>query len=116
VKDKVRAIKDAPKLKHVSELRTFLAMVNYYGKFLPDLSTVLAPLYQLLHKDCTWKWRPAQEKPFKEVKALLQSTQLQVHFDQDKEIILSCDASPYGVGAVLSHQMEYGSEKPIGFA
>ena len=47
------------------------------------------------------------------MKALLQSPKLLVHFDQDKEIILSCDASPYGVGAVLCHQME---EKRIGFA
>ncbi|XP_029551127.1 uncharacterized protein K02A2.6-like [Salmo trutta] len=116
VEDKVRAIKDAPNPKNGSELRSFLGMVNYYGKFLPELSTVLAPLYQLLHKDCKWKWGPAQEKAFKEVKALLQSAQLLVHFDQDKEIILSCDASPYGVGAVLSHQMEDGSERPIGFA
>ncbi|KAK6310310.1 hypothetical protein J4Q44_G00183650, partial [Coregonus suidteri] len=103
VEDKVRAIKDAPNPKNVSELRSFLGMVNYYGKFLPELSTVLAPLYQLLHKDCKWKWGLAQEKAFKEVKALLQSAQLLVHFDQDKEIILSCDATPYGVGAVLSH-------------
>ncbi len=51
VEEKVRAIKGAPNPKNVAELRSFLGLVNYYGKFLPDLLTVLAPLYQLLHKN-----------------------------------------------------------------
>ncbi|KAL7842144.1 hypothetical protein SRHO_G00238330 [Serrasalmus rhombeus] len=116
VKDKVRAVKEAPNLKNVTELRSFLGMVNYYGKFLQDLSKVLAPLYKLLHNDTKWQWCEEQEKAFKEVKELLQSAKLLVHFDPDKEVTLACDASPYGVGAVLSHVMEDGSEKPIGFA
>ena len=44
------------------------------------------------------------------------SSQLLVHFDPKLEIRLACDASAYGVGAVLSHRMPDGSEQPVGFA
>ena len=116
VEDKVRAIKEAPSPKNVTELRSFLGMVNYYGKFLQDLSKVLAPLYNLLHNDTKWQWCVEQEQAFKEVKELLHSAKLLVHYDPEKDIVLSCDASPYGLGAVLSHVMKNGSEKPVGFA
>ena len=46
---KVRSIVEAPELRSVGELRSFLGMVNYYGKFLPDLATPLSPMYQLLY-------------------------------------------------------------------
>lgn len=38
-----------------------------------------------------------------------------MHFDPGKDVILSCDPSPYGVGAVLSHRMKDGTEKPISY-
>ena len=37
--EKVKAIKEAPSPKNVTELRAFLGIINYYGKFLPNLST-----------------------------------------------------------------------------
>ena len=48
-------------------------------------------------------------------KELVQSNQVLVHYDQKKEVILSTDDSAYGVGAVLSHIMEDGSERPIAY-
>ena len=91
-------------------------MVNYYAKFLPDLASVLAPLYTLLQNSTTWKWGHKQEEAFKEVKSLLKSGRVLVHFDDKLPLVLSCDASPYGLGAVLAHRMSDGTERPVGFA
>ena len=114
--DKVRAIRDAPSPTNVKELRSWLGLLNYYGRFLRNLSTTLAPLHVLLRKETKWCWGNEQASAFEAAKQLLQSDSLLVHFDPDKPLLLACDASPYGVGAVLSHQMEDGSERPIAFA
>ena len=49
--EKVEAIRKASEPSDVTQLKSFLGAVNYYGKFLPDLSSILAPLYKLLKKD-----------------------------------------------------------------
>ena len=113
---KIATVAEAPKPTGVAELRSFLGIVNYYGKFLPDLATTAAPLYNLLRKNTQWQWGKIQQSAFEKVKALLQSSDLLVHYDPEKEIILAADASLLGVGAVLSHLMEDGSERPIAYA
>ena len=45
--EKVKVIKDAPKLRNASELKSYLRILSYYSKFLPNLSTLLADLYEL---------------------------------------------------------------------
>ena len=52
--EKVQAIVDALQPKNVTQLKSFLGMLNYYGKFLPNLSTQLAPLHGLLKKNSQW--------------------------------------------------------------
>lgn len=100
----------------MSQLKSFLGLVNYYGKFLPHLSNTLAPLYRLLQKETPWSWGREQEKSFQSAKAQLTSDCVLVHYDPEKELILACDASPYGVGAVLSHRMEDKQDRPVAFA
>ena len=91
-KKKVEAVLATPTPKDVSQVRSFLGLMNYYGRFLPNLSSVLAPLYRLLHKAVKWRWHKEEEDSFREAKELLISTKLLVHFDPDKELILTCDA------------------------
>ena len=113
---KVKAVVDAPDPRNISELRSFLGMVNYYGKFLPNLATTLSPLYHLLRQTTSWRWGPKQKRAFRKVKRLLKSSRVLTHFDDQLPLLLECDASPYGLGAVLSHEMPDGSERPICFA
>ena len=115
-KEKIRAVAEAPAPQTVTQLRSFLGLINYYGKILPQLSSTLAPLYSLLQKNAKWTWNEHQQKAFEEAKSQLTSSCLLVHFDPTKELLLACDASPYGIGAVLSHRMTDGSDKPIAFA
>ena len=67
---KVRAIREAPAPQNVPQLRSFLGMVNYYGKFIKDVSSNLAPLYRLLQKKTQWKWGIQERKAFETVKPL----------------------------------------------
>ena len=113
---KTRAILEAPTPKNVSQLRSFLGMVNYYGKFVDNLSTRLAPLHQLLQKDAPWKWETQQTKAFEEVRQLLDKVPILGHYNPEKPLTLATDTLPYGIGAVLSHSMPDRAEKPMAYA
>ena len=115
-KEKVRAIQEAPQPRNVSELRSFLGIINYYGKFLPNLSTKLRPLYQLLKRGTRWHWDKSRAEAFEAAKNALQDDTLLVHYDGNRQLVLACDASPYGLGTVLSHIMDDGQERPIAYA
>ena len=114
--EKIKAIRDAPPPKDVTQLCSFLGLINYYGKFLSQLSSTLSPLYRLTQKNAKWNWGPEQQKAFEQAKTSLSSESLLEHYNPEKELILACDASPYGVGAVLSHRSENGQERPIAYA
>jgi len=63
---KLKAIVEAPAPHNISQLKSFLGRINYYSKFLPNLSTQLAPLYSVLQKNATWKWGKGQQQAFEE--------------------------------------------------
>ena len=115
-KSKINAIVKCKTPANVSDLRSFLGLVNYYHKFLPNLSTVLHPLYELLEKNAQFVWSANCQKAFEEVKTLISSDLVLAHYDPKVSLKIECDASPVGVGAVLSHVYDDGSERPIAFA
>ncbi|XP_057695377.1 uncharacterized protein K02A2.6-like [Corythoichthys intestinalis] len=113
---KTKAIVDAPAPENVSQLRSFLGLLNYYGRFIPNLASLLKPLHELLCKDVKWKWTNECNKAFRNAKNALISSEVLTHFNPSYPIQLACDASPYGVGAVISHVFPNEDERPIAFA
>ena len=114
--DKLQAIVDAPAPRNVNELRSFLGLLNYYRKFIPQSATILHPLNALLCKNAKWNWGPECQKSFESAKAALSSSSLLAHYNPTLPIRLAGDASAYGIGAVIAHVMPDGSERPVAFA
>ena len=114
--DKTAAVVNVPRPQNVTEVRSFLGLVNYYHKFLPNLATILHPLNQMLESNYQWYWTDRCEEAFQKVKVMIASDLVLTHYDPKLPLQLACDASPVGIGAVLSHVMPDGTERPIAFA
>ena len=113
---KVDAILKAPIPQNTQQLRSFLGLLHYYGKFLQNLSSLLHPLNQLLKSNAQWKWSVECQEAFEQAKKQLASAPVLAHYDVTQKLKLAADASAYGLGAVISHVYEDGSEKPIAYA
>ena len=113
--ERVKGIVEAPSPKNKSELKSFLGMITFNARFMPSLSTMLHPLYKLLHDDTPWKWTKTCQQAFNKAKLSVSQAPVLVHYDVSKPIKLYCDASPYGVGACMMHVIN-GKEQPIAYA
>ncbi|XP_041374692.1 uncharacterized protein K02A2.6-like [Gigantopelta aegis] len=111
---KVVAINDMKAPTNVSELKQFLGMVNFLGKYVPNLSDILQPLNSLLRSDTVWTWDHSQKEAFQNVKKQISSPPNLAFYDVTKPVIVSADASSYGIGGILLQ--EHGTElKPVAF-
>ncbi|XP_014667918.1 PREDICTED: uncharacterized protein K02A2.6-like [Priapulus caudatus] len=110
--NRVIAIVAAPKPKDVTQVRAFLGMLTFYLRFLPHLASTLEPLHRLLKKGYVFSWGTDQDRAFNVAKELLRKAPVLTHYDVHKPLLLTCDASAYGVGAVLAHEID-GDEHPV---
>ena len=115
--DKVEAIVNFPTPKNQQELSSFCGMIKYYHRFLPRVSEVMAPLYTLekSKSDVEWKWGEEEDDAFQNAKQLLMSNSLLVHYDPTLPLYITCDASAYGIGAVLEQKAQ-GILQPVCYA
>ncbi|XP_030757203.1 uncharacterized protein K02A2.6-like [Sitophilus oryzae] len=111
----IRVVRDAPKPIIPEELQLFLGKATYYNSFIPDLSTRDRPLRDMLLKD-PFIWTPEDNKAYGEIKNALTSPQVLIQYDPTLPLLLATDASKTGLGAVLSHRLSNGQERPIAYA
>uniref|UniRef100_A0A5S6QPA1 RNA-directed DNA polymerase n=1 Tax=Trichuris muris TaxID=70415 RepID=A0A5S6QPA1_TRIMR len=110
------AITNMPVPTNVTQLRSFLGMINHYGQFIANLCYVRAPLDRLLQKDVKVEWTNNCQQAFEKVISIVASDLLITHYDPNQEIIVAADASNNGLGTVISHRYPDGSEKALSHA
>ena len=109
-KKKVLAILEAPTPE---ELRSFLGLLQYYAKFLPNLASTP---HELLRDRQPWHWSNDYQTAFQTAKRSLSEAPVLAHYDTGLPVVLAADASAYGIGAVISHKLPDGSEQPVAYA
>jgi hypothetical protein len=84
----------------VGDIQSFLGLAGYYQRFIEGFLKISKPMTELLEKDKKFKWTPAYEASFQELKELMTAPIL-VMPDMEKPFSIYCDASGQGLGFVL---------------
>lgn len=113
-KERLDEIKNYPKPKNLKMLRGFLGMLNYYKKFIPNISEMEVPLIELLRKETKWTWDERRQTAFDRLKTSFHKNLLLYSPDFTIPFILRTDASDHSIAAELS-QIQSGTETPICF-
>ncbi|XP_034245491.1 uncharacterized protein LOC117647704 [Thrips palmi] len=99
--ERVRAIKAIKEPKTKTQLQKCLGIFNYLRKFIPQMATIAAPLYELLSNAVLYKWMPTHAKALQTLKESISKAPVLATFDSKKPIIIQADASQYGLGCCL---------------
>lgn len=100
-KDRVQGIANISAPKSQRELLGFLGMLGYVSQFIPSFADKTAPLRELIKKDASFVWDIHHEQAFIQLKTQLMTAPVLKFFDPNRPVVLSVDASQFGVGAVL---------------
>jgi len=112
---KVQAINEWMACRDVSEVRAFMGLSGYYGRFIKDFSTIAAPLYNLTRKESEFCWTNECQEAFDELKRRLVKEPILALPSDNGTYVLDTDASDCGLGAVLSQRQD-NQEKVIAYA
>lgn len=113
---KVEAIINFPLPRTYTEMKRFIGLTSWYRRFVKDFSTIAAPLHELTKgkkKGKLLEWNPVAHEAFVNLKNCLVAGPVLATPDFTQRFFIHCDASKYGVGAVLCQGVE---EHPIAFA
>ncbi len=122
--DRKRAILDIAKPTTVTEMRSFLGVVNYFRSHIPRYADLTAELYQMIENEegaegrkgklTALQWTPEREGKFEAVKNAAANAETLFHFEEGQEIIVKTDASDYAIGGVVLQKTQEG-ERPLLF-
>lgn len=99
--NKTRALSELIAPRDKDEVKSFLGMMGYYRRFIPDFSTTAASLFNLTKHKTTFQWTSETEEAFQKLKSQLISAPILIYPDFKNDFEIYTDASGVGIGAVL---------------
>lgn len=99
--NKIEAVQQFRRPNTTEEVHSFLGLVNYVGKFIPNLATISEPLRQMTKKNAKFVWGREQKESFDALKKSLTNELTLGYYDIKSRTQVVADASPVGLGAVL---------------
>lgn len=109
---KIESIKNFPLPKTTKEIKSFLGLLGFYRKFIPNFAKITKPLTQRLKKDAKIDFSQDYLDCFETCKNLLCNEPVLAYPDFHKTFTLTCDASNFAIGSILSqdgHPISYYS-------
>jgi hypothetical protein len=83
------------------QIRSFLGLVGYYRRFIPNFSKIAKPMTKLLEKEVKFKWSPQCEESFLTLKKLFTTAPVLAQPDIEKSFDVYYDASGTSIGGML---------------
>lgn len=114
--EKLQAIREFREPQSAEEVRSFLGLVTFVSRHIPNLSTIANPLVTLTKKNTIFNWTAAHQKAFELLKTSLLKEETLAYFDPELETFVVTDASPVGLGAVLFQKTRSGEYNIISYA
>ena len=74
-------LKEIQRPQNKSEVRSYIGLVNFIGKFIPNFSTIIAPISSMLSKTAVYIWSEEQDEAFQTVLEEIRSPRILQHFD-----------------------------------
>lgn len=112
----MQAIMQTPAPTDATSLRFFLGMLSWYSKFIPNYATLVETLRACLRQDSEFEWTERAQQSYMDVKKCLVDSPALALFNPELPVIVSTDASDYGLGAILSQVHPDHSERTVAFA
>ncbi|CAB0037919.1 unnamed protein product [Trichogramma brassicae] len=110
------SIQEAPAPRTKKELQAFIGACNWLREYVADLATLLAPLTDLLRAKGTFRWPPAAQEAFLEIKNAFKAPLRLARPLPQERYVLQTDASARGMGAVLYQQPNPPERRIIAYA
>ena len=113
--ERIQALADWPAPLNFEELRSFLGLLGFCRRYIPDLAQIAVPLNRLGKTGVPWQWTETHQKAFDKLKRRCTSAPVLAIPSSTAELVLRTDASKHAMGVALFQKLEDGYLQPVEF-